>query len=79
MCLYFDGESKEEDADFEPCFPISKVIEVDRISLHEVPAGRSLSLIHKDPYEELGQLYEKLFDTARQREIAVQLPTREIY
>lgn len=38
MCLYFDGESKEEGADFEPCFPISKVIEVDTISLHEVPA-----------------------------------------
>ena len=79
MCLYYDGEYKEEDADFEPCFPISKAIDAEGISVHEIPSTRCLSLIHEGSYDELGQSYAKLFDAARQRELTVQLPTREIY
>src|SRR6185295_232515 len=32
LCLYYDGEYRDEDANFEPCFPIGKRIEADGIS-----------------------------------------------
>ena len=79
MCLYYDGEYREEDADFEPCFPVSKAIDEEGIEVHEIPPARCLSLIHEGPYEELGRSYAKLFDAARQHGMTVELPSREIY
>ena len=61
MCLYYDGEYREEDADFEPCFPVSKRLEIEGIDFHEIPASRCLSLMHHGPYEELGHSYARLF------------------
>ena len=44
MALYYDGEFKEEGADFEPCIPVSKGKEVEGISIRELKGGKCVSL-----------------------------------
>ena len=61
MNLYYDGEYKEEDADFEPCFPVRKGSCTDKISVRELPGGKCVSLIHKGPYETLTESYKKMY------------------
>ena len=46
MCLYHDGEYREDDANFEPCFPMRKEIAADGISVRQLPAANCLTLIH---------------------------------
>jgi len=52
LCLFYDGEYREGDANFEPCMPITKPVEADGIAVHELPAARCVTLIHRGPYEE---------------------------
>ena len=79
MLLHYDDEYHENDADFEPCFPIRKAIEVDGLSVHELGAARSVSLLHLGPYDQLGRSYAKVFQYAKQRGHEIALPTREVY
>src|SRR5688572_25412983 len=80
LCLYYDAEYKEGDADLEPCFPVrSGVRASDGITVRELPGGRFVSLVHKGPYEELGRSYDKALRYAKQRGYEVSLPTREVY
>ena len=79
MFLCYDGEYRESDANFEPCFPVKKSINVDGVNVQEIPAGECLSLIHEGPYEDLGRSYAKLFEEVHRRNLNVTLPTREIY
>src|SRR5690606_31674641 len=44
-CLYYDGEYREDDADFEPCFPIRREVSVEGIAVHTLPGGKCLSLV----------------------------------
>ncbi len=77
--LYYDGEYKEEDADFESCFPVKKACQVEGISVRELPGGRCVSLIHRGPYEELGRSYQRIFESINQKGLKSLLPSREIY
>jgi DNA-binding transcriptional MerR regulator len=79
MTLYYDAEYKEDDADFEPCFPVRKEKDVEGVSVRELKGGKAVSLIHKGPYETLGESYKKLFDYIHQKKIKTLLPSREIY
>ncbi|QQE10748.1 MerR family transcriptional regulator [Planctomycetota bacterium] len=79
MCLYHDGEYKEDDADFEPFFPIKKVVKVDGISVRELPACRVICLRHLGPYERLGVTYEKLFEYVNEKKLKLITPSREVY
>jgi len=79
LCLYYDGEYREDDADFEPCFPIRREVHVDGVALHRLPGGRCISLVHRGPYEELGRSYARALKYAKHRSFEVQLPTREVY
>jgi DNA-binding transcriptional MerR regulator/effector-binding domain-containing protein len=79
FCLYYDGEYRDEDADFEPCFPIRKEIHAEGISVRAVPAIRCLSLIHRGPYDQLGRSYAKIFEKVSELKLNITLPTREIY
>ena len=79
MALYYDGEHKEEGADFEPCIPVSKGKDVEGISIRELKGGRCVSLIHKGPYENLRHSYGKIFSYMNDKGYKVQLPTREIF
>ena len=79
LCLYYDGEYREDEADFEPCFPIRKRVEADGISVRELPGGRCLSLMHRGPYDQLGRSYAKILKQVEERKVKVALPTRELY
>lgn len=79
LCLYYDCEYREDDADFEPCFPIRKEIAADGVSVRTLPGGRGLALMHRGPYDQLGRSYAKILAHANERKLALALPTREIY
>jgi DNA-binding transcriptional MerR regulator/effector-binding domain-containing protein len=79
LCLYYDGEYCEDDADFEPCFPIRKQITIEGVSVRELPGGACLSLVHRGPYDQLGRSYAKILNQANERKLNIVLPTREVY
>ena len=79
MCLYYDGEYREDDADIEACIPVSQQREAEGISVRELPGGRCLTLLHKGPYEELARSYAKILEHVEKTGLDVLLPTREVY
>ena len=79
LCLYYDGEYRENDANFEPCFPIRKEVAADGVSIRQLAGGRCLSLVHRGPYDQLGRSYAKILKQAGERKWKIGLPTREIY
>ncbi|HYF34034.1 MAG TPA: MerR family transcriptional regulator [Prosthecobacter sp.] len=80
LCLYYDGEFREEDADFEPCFPLSReVASRENIAVRLLPGVRCLTLIHRGPYPQIGRSYRRLLLEAKKRGLALLLPTREVY
>lgn len=79
MTLYYDGEYKEEDADFEPCLPIRRGKDVDGISVRELKGGRAVTLIHKGPYKNLSSSYKEIFAYINEKGYRTKLPFREVY
>lgn len=79
LCLYYDGEYREDDADFEPAFPIRKEVAADGITVRTLPGGRCLTLIHRGPYDQLGRSYAKILQHADERKLKPVLHTREVY
>jgi DNA-binding transcriptional MerR regulator/effector-binding domain-containing protein len=79
LCLFYDGEYREGDANFEPCMPVRKRVEADGISIRELPAARCVTLLHRGPYEELRHSYARLLKYVKSRGYNVSLPTREVY
>jgi effector-binding domain-containing protein len=79
LCLYYDCEYREDDANFEPCVPLRKEIEADGVAVRELPGGPCVTLIHRGPYEELGRSYARALKYAKDHGYEVQLPTREVY
>lgn len=79
MGLYYDGEYKEEDADFESCFPVKQEVKKEGIQVHRLEGGRCVALVHRGPYEELGRSYQKLFEYMREKKLEPKSPTREVY
>ena len=79
LCLYYDGEYRDDDANFEPCFPIRKRVEAEGISVRELPGTRCLSLMHQGRYDQLGRSYAKILQHADERKVKISLPTREVY
>jgi len=77
--LYYDGEHREDDADFEACFPVRKAFSAAGIEVHELPGGPCLALVHVGAYDELGRSYAALFEEVRRRGLVPRLPTREVY
>jgi len=80
LCLYHDGEFREDDANFEPCLPLHRPVAApEGISVRTLPAVRCLALIHQGPYRQLGRSYKKILAEARRRGLALALPSREVY
>lgn len=80
FCLYYDGEYREEDADFEACFPVKQGAQgKDEIAVRELPGGQCVALLHQGPYEELGRSYEKILGYIQDKGYKPQLPSREVY
>jgi DNA-binding transcriptional MerR regulator/effector-binding domain-containing protein len=79
LCLYHECEYREDDADFETCFPVRPGARADGVDVRELPGGRFVSLLHRGPYEELGRSYEKALAYAKEQGHEISLPTREVY
>jgi DNA-binding transcriptional MerR regulator len=79
LCLYYDGEFKEGDADFEPCMPIRKGVQVEGFNVRELPGGRCVTLVHRGPYPEIGRSYERVIKYIKQHGYEMLLPTREVF
>jgi DNA-binding transcriptional MerR regulator/effector-binding domain-containing protein len=79
LCLYYDCEYREEDANFEPCIPLKRTVRVDGVSVRELPGGRFVTLVHRGPYQELGRSYARALKYAKDHGYDVSLPTREVY
>lgn len=79
MNLYYEHEYKEDDADFEACFPVRKGQDTEGISVRELKGGKAVTIIHKGPYDNLGDSYQKILDYIREKGYTTLLPTREVY
>jgi effector-binding domain-containing protein len=79
LLLHYDTEFKENDADFEACMPIRKRVDVEGISVRELPGGRCISLLHQGPYDQLGRSYAKIIEHIKASNLQIEMPTREIY
>jgi DNA-binding transcriptional MerR regulator len=79
LLLHYDMEYRDEDADFEPCMPVRSPKPVEGIAVRELPGGRSITLLHQGPYDELGRSYARVLEYVRSRGYQVAVPTREIY
>ncbi len=79
LTLLYDGEYKENDADFEACFPVRKGSGTSEITVRELQGGRCVSLIHKGEYERLSESYKRIFTYINEKGYKTKLPTREVY
>jgi DNA-binding transcriptional MerR regulator/effector-binding domain-containing protein len=79
LCLYYDGEYRDGDADFEPCFPVRKQVAAEGVNIRPLPGARCLTLVHRGPYDQLGHSYAKILQQAGERQHKITLPTREVY
>jgi DNA-binding transcriptional MerR regulator len=79
LCLYYDGEYRDADADFEPCFPVRKEVAAAGVSVRLLPGGRCLALVHRGAYDQLGRSYARILKQADERNLQISLPTREVY
>ena len=79
LLLHYDTEYKEDDADFEACFPIRQAKVVEGISVRELHGGRCVSLLHRGPYEQLGHSYARILLHVKDKRYCVAVPTREVY
>lgn len=77
--LYYDADYKEEDADIEACVPVKAPVEGDGIKSRMLKGGQAITIIHKGPYEHLGDSYKKLIDYVNQTGLKLLTPSREIY
>jgi DNA-binding transcriptional MerR regulator len=84
--LHYDSEYKENDADFEACFPLRGNAKIDKeksaidgISVRELAGGRCVSLLHRGPYQDLGRSYERILKHVKSKGYQIEMPTREVY
>lgn len=77
--LYYDHDYKEEDADFEACFPVRKGTSDSEVSVRELKGGACVSLLHKGPYDTIGESYKKIFAWINEKGYKTLVPTREVY
>lgn len=79
MCLLYDEEYREDDADFEAVFPIKKPIQGKEFSVRELQGGTAICIRHVGPYQTIGRSYGELFEYARQSNHTMLTPTREVF
>jgi DNA-binding transcriptional MerR regulator/effector-binding domain-containing protein len=79
LLLHYDTEYKEDDADFEACFPIRQARAVDGVSVRELAGGRCVTLLHKGPYDQMGHVYARILKHVKAKGYSVVMPTREVY
>lgn len=79
MCLYYDGEFRENDANFEAAVEIKSAVSRPEIDCRVLEGGRAFCVMHRGPYNRLSEAYQKLFAAVKREGVAVRQPTREAY
>lgn len=79
LCLYYDGEYREDDADFEPCFPLRKEVTSEEFHVRTLSGVHCAVLMHRGPYENLRESYDRLREYVKEKRYEVDLPSREVY
>ena len=81
MTIYHDHEYNEEEADLEVAVPISGRVTVTdpSIEVRNIPPQRVVSLIHKGPYESMGQAYAKLNEHITKNGLSYAGPMMDLY
>lgn len=80
FALYHDGDYKEEDADIEAAVAVRQSFAAPPgFSCRVLAGGKAVCVIHRGPYDTLGDSYTKLFNYCREKGYVIQVPTREIY
>jgi len=80
ICVCHDKEYKETDADLEVCFPVATDFEsTERIECEELPAHEMATLIHKGPYDTLGESYGKILAWINENGYQIIDWSREVY
>ncbi len=79
MSLYYDEGYRENDADIESGFPVSKTVCTDNINCRIMKGGKAVTLIHNGTYDTIGRSYERIFKYINERNYRTILPGRQIY
>jgi effector-binding domain-containing protein len=79
LVLYYDQIRKETAADYEPCFPIKKKVNVDGITCRTIKGGKAITLIHRGSYDTIKDAYAKIHEYRRRHDLKIRVPTREVY
>lgn len=77
--LYHDPEYMEEGADIEACLPVKQEINKDGITSRILEGGEAVTIVHKGPYELIGESYKHIHDFVQSHKIATLQTSREIY
>ena len=77
--LHYDGEYKEDGADFESCLPVRKGKDTEDITVRELKGGNCVTIIYRGSYDELGTSYQKIMEYINEKGYKTVLPTREVY
>jgi DNA-binding transcriptional MerR regulator len=79
LLLHYDGDYREDDADFEACLPVSGGQSAEGISVRELAGGPGVTLLHRGPYDQLGRSYTRILAHIKDKGQEALLPTREVY
>ncbi len=77
--LYYDNCFKEEAADIEICVAVKKPMTGKDVAALNLEGGKFITTVHVGPYETLCEAYEAMGNYIKEKGLAVELPSREVY
>lgn len=79
VCLMYDDDYKEDEADLEICVPIKKEIRAQGITVKKLPAIKALCTTHEGSYGSFNLAYKTVTDYARNNHLIMKTPSRQKY
>lgn len=79
FCLYYQSKYNDSKSDIEVCAEVSENIINEIPNFRVLNGGKVVSIIHKGPYENIGNSYKKIIDYLMKNDIEIKFPIREIY
>jgi effector-binding domain-containing protein len=73
------GTGVKDGIDVDACFPVSQPVETGDVRSWILEGGEALTLLHRGPYEGLGESYGKLYGYLREHGLISRLFGREVY
>lgn len=79
MSLYYECEYRENNADIEGGFAVSKTVSIPEANCRVLKGGKAVTIIHQGSFDTLGKSYEKIFLYLESNKLTPVYPSREIY